>query len=156
MHTFPFFLVSGMIFYQAWWISWSCFVGLFVARISRGRTVREVILYTMVAPIAYCILWFCIWGGIGQRQARQAEELEVLGSTHFGNPDEFKVAGSRVCYHVPQESLYNESNAEIFTNHLLGITPVCKFDKDDSLQSAFNVLSSFSFPIPSVLVLDQR
>ena len=135
-----------MIFYQAWWISWSCFVGLFVARISRGRTVREVIIYTMIAPIAYCILWFSIWGGIGQRQARQAEELEVLGSTQFGNPDEFKVSGSKICYNVPQESLYNETNDEIFTNHLVGITPVCKFDPDDSLQSAFNVLASFSFP----------
>jgi choline-glycine betaine transporter len=67
-----------MLFYQAWWVSWSCFVGLFVARISRGRTVGEVIIYALVAPVMYCMLWFGIWGGIGLRQARQALELVSL------------------------------------------------------------------------------
>ena len=49
---------AWLIFYQAWWVSWSAFVGLFVARISRGRTIGQVVTYSMVAPILYCIVWF--------------------------------------------------------------------------------------------------
>jgi choline-glycine betaine transporter len=64
---------AWMVFYQAWWVSWSAFVGLFVARISKGRTIGEVILYSLLAPILYCIVWFSIWGGVGLRQARQAD-----------------------------------------------------------------------------------
>jgi len=126
-------------------ISWSAFVGLFVARISKGRTVGEVILYSMIAPVLYCIMWFCIWGGTGIRQARQAMELEVLGETQFGDASYFLQAGSEFCYDVPQENLYNGTEL-IFENHLKGITPVCKFDSSNADQSAFNVLYSFSFP----------
>ncbi|KQQ96914.1 BCCT family transporter [Massilia sp. Leaf139] len=51
------------IFYWAWWISWSPFVGLFIARVSRGRTVREFILGTVLAPSLAAFLWFAIFGG---------------------------------------------------------------------------------------------
>jgi hypothetical protein len=99
----------------------------------------------MIAPIGYCILWFSVWGGIGLRQARQAEELEVLGETYFGNAEEFKVPDSDVCYNVPQENLYNETSGEaIFVNRLPGVTPVCKFG--NALESGFNVLYSYSYP----------
>ena len=54
---------AWLVFYQAWWVSWSAFVGMFVARISRGRTVGQVVTYSMAAPILYCIIWFCVWGG---------------------------------------------------------------------------------------------
>lgn len=131
------------IFYQAWWVSWACFVGLFIARISRGRTVREVVVYSMVAPILYCILWFSVWGGIGLRQARQAQELMKLGEDYFGNKDEFLVPGSDVCFDVPQEDVLNGTEV-IFTNTLPGVTPVCEFG--NALESGFNVLYSFSFP----------
>lgn len=51
------------IFYWAWWISWSPFVGLFIARVSRGRTVREFILGTVLAPSLAAFIWFSIFGG---------------------------------------------------------------------------------------------
>jgi choline-glycine betaine transporter len=73
------------VFYWNWWVSWACFVGLFVARISRGRTVGELIGYSLVAPFLYCIFWFCIWGGAGLRQSRQAVELQVLGETYYND-----------------------------------------------------------------------
>jgi hypothetical protein len=136
---------AWMIFYQAWWISWSAFVGLFVARISKGRTIGEVILYSLVAPILYCILWFCVWGGVGLRQARQALELEELGSMYFNDIKEYAVPGSNFCYDVPQGDVVVDGQT-IFTNYLLGVTPVCKFDSSKADQSAFNVLYSFSFP----------
>jgi len=54
---------SWTIFYWAWWISWSPFVGLFIARVSRGRTVREFILGTVAAPSLAAFLWFSVFGG---------------------------------------------------------------------------------------------
>jgi len=51
------------IFYWAWWISWSPFVGLFIARVSRGRTIRQFILGTVLAPTLVGFVWFSIFGG---------------------------------------------------------------------------------------------
>ena len=51
------------IFYWAWWISWSPFVGLFIARVSRGRTIREFILGTVMAPSLAAFIWFSVFGG---------------------------------------------------------------------------------------------
>lgn len=50
-------------FYWAWWIAWSPFVGMFIARISRGRTVREFIICALLAPTAVCALWMSTFGG---------------------------------------------------------------------------------------------
>lgn len=51
------------VFYWAWWIAFAPFVGLFLARISRGRTVREFILGAMIGPSAMCFIWFSAIGG---------------------------------------------------------------------------------------------
>ena len=50
-------------FYWAWWISWSPFVGMFIARVSRGRTVREFILCVLLIPSFVSILWMTAFGG---------------------------------------------------------------------------------------------
>lgn len=50
------------IFYWAWWISWAPFVGMFIARISRGRTVREYFAVVLLAPVSICIIWFSAFG----------------------------------------------------------------------------------------------
>ncbi|PHV10512.1 BCCT family transporter [Chitinimonas sp. BJB300] len=57
------------VFYWAWWITWSPFVGLFIARISRGRTIREFVLGVMLAPTLLSFAWFAIFGGTGLHQA---------------------------------------------------------------------------------------
>ncbi|MBC7277253.1 BCCT family transporter [Nocardioides sp.] len=51
------------IFYWAWWISWTPFVGMFIARISRGRTVRQFVSGVLLVPSAVSVIWFCILGG---------------------------------------------------------------------------------------------
>jgi glycine betaine transporter len=51
------------IFYWAWWVSWSPFVGLFIARVSRGRTIRQFIAGTVLAPTLVGFVWFSIFGG---------------------------------------------------------------------------------------------
>ena len=50
-------------FYWAWWISWSPFVGMFIARVSRGRTVREFLTCVLIIPSLVCILWMTAFGG---------------------------------------------------------------------------------------------
>ncbi|WP_108659467.1 BCCT family transporter [Acuticoccus kandeliae] len=50
-------------FYWAWWISWSPFVGMFIARVSRGRTVREFIIAVLVIPSIVSVLWMTVFGG---------------------------------------------------------------------------------------------
>jgi len=139
---------SWTVFYMAWWTAWGAFVGLFLARISRGRTIRQVVIYSFMAPLVYSLIWFCTFGGIGLRQARQAEELETLGETYFNNSAHFRQDGSNFCYNVPQNDLMDPSDSEnsIFTNNLKGITPVCQFDTSDATAAWFNVMYSFGFP----------
>ena len=50
-------------FYWAWWISWSPFVGMFIARVSRGRTVREFIFCVLIIPTLVCVIWMGAFGG---------------------------------------------------------------------------------------------
>ncbi|SFB98921.1 betaine/carnitine transporter, BCCT family [Marinospirillum celere] len=50
-------------FYWAWWISWSPFVGMFIARVSRGRTVREFLVSVLLIPSLACVLWMSVFGG---------------------------------------------------------------------------------------------
>ena len=50
-------------FYWAWWISWSPFVGMFIARVSRGRTVREFVICVLIIPSLVCLLWMAVFGG---------------------------------------------------------------------------------------------
>ena len=62
------FSQSWTAFYWAWWISWSPFVGMFIARVSRGRTVREFLIAVLLVPTLVCVLWMTVFGGtaIGQ------------------------------------------------------------------------------------------
>ncbi|MEB8388049.1 BCCT family transporter [Rhodobacteraceae bacterium KMM 6894] len=55
-------------FYWAWWISWSPFVGMFIARVSRGRTVREFVICVLLIPSMVCVMWMSIFGGTAIHQ----------------------------------------------------------------------------------------
>ena len=59
----PAFLSAWTIFYWAWWISWAPFVGTFIARISRGRTIREFVVGVILVPSVVSFVWFAILGG---------------------------------------------------------------------------------------------
>ena len=56
------------VFYWTWWISWSPFVGMFIARVSRGRTIREFLLVVLVIPTLMILLWMGVFGGIALEQ----------------------------------------------------------------------------------------
>src|SRR5690625_7598099 len=53
------------IFYWGWWMSWAPFVGIFIARISRGLTVRQFIIGVLLVPSIVSVLWFGVLGGSG-------------------------------------------------------------------------------------------
>ncbi|WP_277100343.1 BCCT family transporter [Corynebacterium riegelii] len=75
------FLSGWTIFYWAWWASWAPFVGTFLARISRGRTIREFCLAVLLVPSGLSTLWFCIFGGT-------AIKFEQLGNSIAGDSNE--------------------------------------------------------------------
>ena len=62
------FLHGWTTFYWAWWISWTPFVGMFIARISRGRTIREFLVCVLVLPTLCCLLWMSVFGGTAMHQ----------------------------------------------------------------------------------------
>ena len=57
------FMHGWTTFYWAWWIAWAPFVGSFIARISKGRTVREFMCFVLILPTLLCLLWFSVFGG---------------------------------------------------------------------------------------------
>jgi BCCT family betaine/carnitine transporter len=59
---------SWTIFYWAWWISWSPFVGMFIARVSRGRTVREFVLCVLLVPSMFIFIWMGVFGSTALEQ----------------------------------------------------------------------------------------
>ena len=67
---------SWTIFYWAWWITWSPFVGTFIARVSRGRTIREFVIGVLLVPTIIGALWFSVFGGIGIH-------MELFGDAHI-------------------------------------------------------------------------
>ncbi|GGR69463.1 BCCT family transporter [Streptomyces roseolus] len=83
------------VFYWAWWISWTPFVGMFIARISRGRTIRQFIGGVILVPSAVSLVWFAVFGGTAMRMS---ERGELAGETTpegqlFGVLQEFPLTG---------------------------------------------------------------
>jgi choline/carnitine/betaine transport len=68
-------LSGWTIFYWAWWVSWTPFVGIFIARISRGRTVRQFVTGVLLVPSVVSLVWFAIFGGAGIHQQRRGTDL---------------------------------------------------------------------------------
>jgi choline/carnitine/betaine transport len=89
-------LSSWTIFYWAWWISWTPFVGMFLARISRGRSIRQFIIGVILIPTTVSLVWFVIFGGAGIGQQRDGIDLYGNGepeSTLFGMLGRLPLAG---------------------------------------------------------------
>lgn len=69
------FTGTWTVFYWAWWISWSPFVGIFLAKISRGRTLREFVLYVITMPTMVCVFTFGILGGTSIWLRQQGDSI---------------------------------------------------------------------------------
>ncbi len=79
-------LSGWTIFYWAWWVSWTPFVGMFIARISRGRTIRQFVTGVLLVPSLVSLVWFCIFGGSAiAEQAKGGDVAETDGSVDTEN-----------------------------------------------------------------------
>ncbi|WP_370287610.1 BCCT family transporter [Nocardioides sp.] len=83
------------VFYWAWWLSWTPFVGMFIARISRGRTIWQFVTGVLLVPSAVSLLWFCILGGtaidlqdagrdLASADGLEAQLFDTLGALPLG------------------------------------------------------------------------
>ncbi len=88
------------VFYWAWWIAWAPFVGIFIARISKGRTIREFVLGVVGAPTIASVVWFAIFGTMG---------------LHLGNSGELSAEELRQVAAVPESGLFT-----VFGHYPLG------------------------------------
>ncbi|MFO7746674.1 MAG: BCCT family transporter [Orrella sp.] len=67
-------------FYWAWWISWSPFVGMFIARVSRGRSVREFMISVLIVPALACVVWMTVFGNTAIEQVVSQGYMAVTNS----------------------------------------------------------------------------
>ena len=81
------FMRDWTLFYWAWWFSWSPFVGMFIARVSRGRTVRELIGCMLVAPLLCCVLWMNAFGGTAVSQYVDHGYRDVVAAVQAQQPE---------------------------------------------------------------------
>ncbi|MBC2639192.1 MULTISPECIES: BCCT family transporter [unclassified Rhodococcus (in: high G+C Gram-positive bacteria)] len=89
-------LSSWTIFYWAWWVSWTPFVGMFLARISRGRTIRQFVVGVIVIPTSVSLVWFAVFGGAAVGQQQDGIDLASKSSTEgqlFGMLDHLPWTG---------------------------------------------------------------
>ncbi|GAA4943703.1 BCCT family transporter [Streptomonospora halophila] len=86
-------LGTWTVFYWAWWISWTPFVGMFIARISRGRTIRQFITGVLLVPSTVSVVWFSIFGGA-------SIDLQRDGADVFG-AGEAEAQAFAVLEHLP-------------------------------------------------------
>ena len=80
---------SWTLFFWAWWIAWASFVGMFLARISQGRTIRQFVVGTMLIPFSYIVMWVSIFGNSAIDRIRS-------GDTQFG----------QITAEVPEQGFY--------------------------------------------------
>ena len=123
----PAWLKSWSLTYLVWWVAWAPFVGIFIARISRGRTIREFVVGVLLVPTVFSVLWFAILGGTGfheqlqgagrdrraRRQGRLGGAVFALRSTpgHDGPQHRRAVAGLHLSGHQRRQRDLRPGNA---------------------------------------------
>ena len=111
-------------YYWPWWMTWAPFVGMFIARISRGRTVRELIGGALIVPTLICFIWIAVFGGTALKVEQQAQQ------TH-------------------QQSVATgvQSSAEPFTGG-----PVLQATRQDTTQAVFALFDQLHYPAMGTLL----
>jgi len=124
------------IFYWGWWISWSPFVGMFIAKISRGRTIRQFINGTLTAPIIYTFMWLIIFGGSAIKHERVAAG-EGLCCTNW---NETVLKNSSLVFKASDVCAGNKCNpcSESYLSENYGLDTMTSISTSDSLYSFMN------------------
>jgi choline-glycine betaine transporter len=128
-------LSEWTLFYWGWWISWGPFVGTFLAKISKGRTLREFVMATMIVPTLFTVFWFGTWGSEGIRMQRLADGSGVCGVAYAKDtsactlpadlPSDFSGSLSSKCYNYA--ATISLADKEANGN---GWSPVCVLDPE--------------------------
>ncbi|WET13437.1 BCCT family transporter [Pseudomonas sp. D3] len=105
------------LFYWAWWISWAPFVGMFIARISRGRTVRELVAGVLLIPLGFTLAWLSIFGNSALDLVLNQGAVE-LGKTALEQPS---MAIYQLLEHYPASKIV--IGVSIFVGFVLFLTP---------------------------------
>ncbi|HCG0376291.1 TPA: choline BCCT transporter BetT, partial [Pseudomonas aeruginosa] len=120
-------LGSWTVFYWAWWIAWAPFVGLFIARISRGRTIREFVFGVLFIPLGFTLAWMSIFGNSALEQA-------LGGASELG----------RVAIEQPSMALYQMLQNYPWSRAVITVTVLVSFVFVTSADSGTVVLSTLS------------
>ncbi|WP_408733529.1 BCCT family transporter [Pseudomonas sp. LS1212] len=105
------------VFYWAWWISWAPFVGMFIARISRGRTVRELVAGVLLIPLGFTLAWLSIFGNTALDLVMNQGAVE-LGRTALEQPS---MSIYQLLEHYPASKIV--VGVAIFVGFVLFLTP---------------------------------
>ncbi|NWE48018.1 BCCT family transporter [Pseudomonas gingeri] len=105
------------LFYWAWWISWAPFVGMFIARISRGRTVRELVAGVLLIPLGFTLAWLSIFGNSALDLVMNHDAV-ALGKTALEQPS---MAIYQLLEHYPASKVV--IGVSIFVGFVLFLTP---------------------------------
>ncbi|WP_414638034.1 BCCT family transporter [Actinophytocola sp.] len=110
------------IFYWAWWISWTPFVGMFIARISRGRSIRQFVAGVILVPSVVSLFWFAIFGGAAIQQQREALAAQHLTPQQLA---EHNANGTLADVYNPSTWVYNpDGNSQAMTFAFLEHLPL--------------------------------
>ena len=108
-------LSGWTVFYWAWWISWTPFVGMFIARISRGRTIRQFVTGVLLVPSLVSLVWFCVFGGAAIDLQRDGVDLAGQSTTEgqlFGLLDHIPLASVTTILVVVLVAIFFVSGAD--------------------------------------------
>lgn len=138
-------LAAWTLFYWGWWISWGPFVGTFLAKISKGRTLRQFIFCTLIVPSLYSFLWFGVFGSEGIRMQRMADGSGVCSAAYAGNktlcqPDPAAPTSQVSSKCAAYSARYSDAHKEAVS---MGWTPDCVLD--DSYHGGYGKCKEFAW-----------
>ncbi|MDO5502011.1 MAG: choline BCCT transporter BetT, partial [Actinomycetia bacterium] len=107
------------LFFWAWWIAWASFVGLFLARISRGRTIRQFVVGTLIIPFAYIVMWISIFGNAALEKIRSGDDVgfaelaqDAEGRGFYALLQDYPAAGALIALSVVVGLLFYVTSAD--------------------------------------------
>ena len=148
------FLSSWTTFYWAWWVSWAPFVGVFTAKISRGRTIRQFVLGVLLIPSSIIVLAFAVLGGTAIWLQRRASELDAAGNTvAIADPD-LAIAPDGTIESLPApEEIFFAVVDQLPGAGIISAVVILLFGGQNALQGLQNLIVVSALPFAVVLVL---
>lgn len=134
------------VFYLAWWVSWAPAVGIFIARISRGRTIREFVTGVLIAPSLFGLIWFSVFGGTGLHLVRDLgltnlsdQVMSNIATSMFVFLESFPLTTIMSVLTIILISLFFITNAEAVTYVLAMLSQNGSLNPDNKVKLLWGV-----------------